>query len=143
MGALIAVVAASAALVVAALLMRPVVRQFLDAKSARESTLALLQGQMLANAQQTAQLVETLRRNLTESVDNLSMQLSRALSDANRTMGERLDQTSRVIGDVRQQLGQVDESSRQLLELGKDIARLEDILQPLELPVEARSGPFA
>ena len=71
------------------------------------------------------------------------MQLSRALSDANRTMGERLDQTSRVIGDVRQQVGQVDESSRQLLELGKDIARLEDILQPLELPVEARSGPFA
>ena len=133
MGIVVASVLVAVALVVAALILRPALRMLLQARSARESTLALLQGQMLANAQQTAQLVEALRHSLTESMDNLSTQLSRALGDTNRTVGERLDQTSRVIGDVRQQLGQVDESSRRLLELGKDIARLEDILQPPKL----------
>ncbi len=128
-----AAVVAGVALVAAAIVLRPVLRQFMAGRSEQDATLALLQGQMLANAQQTAQMVEALRRSLTESVDNLSNQVSRTLSDSNRTMGERMDQTSRVIGDVRQQLGQVDESARRLLELGKDIARLEDILQPPKL----------
>lgn len=91
-------------------------------KKEDDSALALLQNQ-----------VETLRRTLNESMQTFTGQVSRALADSNKTVGDRLENTTKVIGDVRQQLGKLEESSRRMIELGEDISKLEDILQPPKL----------
>ena len=102
-------------------------------QKADDPTLVLLQNQVNANIQQTTQQIEALRTSLNEAIQALSGQVSKALTDTNKAMGDRLDNTTKVIGDVRQQLGQLKESSERLIELGKDISKLEDILQPPKL----------
>jgi len=74
-----------------------------------------------------------LRSSLGKSVQTLADQISRSLSDSNKTVGERLDNTTKIIGDVRQQLGHLDESSRRMAEVGKEISKLQEILQPPKL----------
>jgi DNA recombination protein RmuC len=103
-------------------------RSLLAALSSRVSDerLALLQSQINTMAQQTAQQVEALRG----SVQGLGTQVYGALSETNRTVGERLDNAARVISDVRQQLGQLEESSRRIMDLGRDMTSLQQILQP-------------
>jgi len=98
-----------------------------------DPTILLLQNQVNANIGQTTQQIESLRRSLNEAIQALSGQVSKALTDTNKAVGDRLDNTTKVIGDVRQQLGQLKESSERLIELGKDISKLEDILQPPKL----------
>jgi DNA recombination protein RmuC len=123
-----------AALVLVALLFR---RAMADAATRRDAAsqqpLALLQNQLAAGLDQTARQVDALNRTLHETVQSLGGQVSRSLADSNRTVGERLDSNARLLGDVRQQLGQLEQSSRRMAEVGQDIARLQDILRPPKL----------
>jgi len=98
-----------------------------------DPSLSLLQNQVAAGNQQSVQQVQALQKNLQDALQALNNQVATALSESNRTVGDRLDNTTKVIGDVRQQLGLLEQSSKRLMELGKDIAKLEDILQPPKL----------
>ena len=102
-------------------------------RSSEDPSLALLQNQVNSNSQQTVQQIEALRQTLGESLQALNQQVTEALSNTNRTVGDRLDATTKVVGDVRQQLGRLEESSKRMEEVGKDIASLEDILKPPKL----------
>lgn len=102
-------------------------------KKENDLALSLLQNQMNVNIQQTTQQLETLRNTLNDSIRELAAQVSRALGDSNKIVGDRLDNTAKVIGDVRQQLGQLEKSSLRMVEVGEDISKLEEILQPPKL----------
>jgi len=121
-----------AALVAAALVLRGVIERRAG-RSQQDASLALLQNQVNASVEQTVQQVENLRKTLGDSLQGLSEQVAKALADGSKTVGESLESTGRVIGDVRQQLGQLHASSKQMIDIGRDIARLEDILQPPKL----------
>lgn len=95
--------------------------------------LSLLQHQVNASHHQTTQQIETLRHTLSESIQVLAGQISRNLTDTQKSIGDRLDSSTKVIGDIRQQLGHLDETSRRMVEVGKDISKLEEILQPPKL----------
>jgi DNA recombination protein RmuC len=124
----------SVALVLIAFLLRKAIADALTRReSASQQPLALLQSQLSAGLDQTARQVEALNRTLHETVQSLGGQVSRSLADSNRAVGERLDANARLLGDVRQQLGQLEQSSRRMAELGQDIARLQDILKPPKL----------
>ncbi|OGV70031.1 MAG: hypothetical protein A2283_21670 [Lentisphaerae bacterium RIFOXYA12_FULL_48_11] len=122
-------------IIIAALLGFLVIRSFRTSvpSSSNDVGLTMLQNQINASIQQTTQNVESLRNSLGQSVQALADQISRSMSEANKTVGERLDSTTKVIGDVRQQLGQLDESSRRMAEVGKEISKLQEILQPPKL----------
>lgn len=126
-GLIIGAAIIAAAALVAFLLRRP------PAPGADDSSLAFLQNQLNANAQQTAQQLDALRATLHETMQTLSTQVSGTLTQTNRTIGDRLDNTTKVMGDVRQQLGQLKESSQRMIEMGQDISKLQDILQPPKL----------
>jgi DNA recombination protein RmuC len=98
-----------------------------------DSAVALLQNQLHASVQQTTQQLESLRTTLHDTMQTLGSQVSGTLADTNRTMGDRLDNTTQLMGDVRQQLGQLKESSQRMIEMGQDISKLQDILQPPKL----------
>jgi len=112
-----------------------VVRSFAGSprKNTNDIGLTMIQNQINASIQQTAQVTEALRTSLGNSIQALTEQVSRSLSDTNRNMGDRLDSTARVISDVRQQLGKLDESSRRMADVGREISKLQDILQPPKL----------
>lgn len=99
------------------------------AKPREDQSLAMLQAQMNASAAQTAQQVESLRVSLGQS----QAQVAQALSASQQTMNERLDRAATVISGVSKQLGQLDESTKQLAGIGKDISSLQNILRSPKL----------
>jgi DNA recombination protein RmuC len=70
---------------------------------------------------------------LQNQVNALGAQVAQAMDTSRKSMDERLDNAARVIQGVSQQLGQLDASSRRMIELGKDISGLQDILRAPKL----------
>ena len=70
---------------------------------------------------------------LQNQVHTLGAQVAQAIEISRKSMDERLDNAARVIQGVSQQLGQLDASSRRIVELGKDISSLQDILRAPKL----------
>ncbi|MBN2302231.1 MAG: DNA recombination protein RmuC [Lentisphaerae bacterium] len=95
--------------------------------------LSLLQNQIASNSRQMTQQVEEFRKTLADSIRTLSDRVSGSMTDNSKAIGTGLDTTSKLVGDVRQQLGQLERSSRQMLDVGKEILKLEDILRPPKL----------
>jgi DNA recombination protein RmuC len=70
--------------------------------------------------------------NLRQINDNLSLHLKDSLKlihEANQNIGNRLDSATRVVGDVKEHLGKLEESNKQLYDIGKDISTLQDLLR--------------
>ena len=70
---------------------------------------------------------------LQNQVNALGAQVAQAIETSRKSMDERLDNAARVIQGVSQQLGQLDASSRRMIELGIDISSLQDILRAPKL----------
>ena len=98
-----------------------------------ELPLALLQNQVSSSLGQSAQQMDSLRQSMSDAIASLSQQVASTIADSSKSINARLDNTHQVVGDVRQQLGLLKESSRQMLEIGKDISSLEMILRPPKL----------
>ncbi len=80
-----------------------------------------------------AQDPSTSLKLLNDSMQALNGNITKMLSDSNRLVGDRMQATSDMLMSVRQELVKLDESSKKVIELGKDIAGLEDILKPPKL----------
>jgi len=94
-----------------------------------DQAMVLLQAQVNASVQQSAQQIEGLRASLAQT----QTQLTQALSQTRQTLDDRLDRAAVVISGVSKQLGQLDESTKQLAGIGKDISSLQDILRSPKL----------
>ena len=89
------------------------------------------------------QVSDGLARNisqLTQQQDAINTQLrgitdqvNRQLQSSSGEISKRLDNAARVIGDVQKNIGELSEASRRIFEVGKDIATLQEILQPPKL----------
>jgi DNA recombination protein RmuC len=108
-------------------------RQNGSGRQQRDVAFSLLQNQVTSGLGQSAQQMDSLRKSVSDAITALSQQVATSMRDSNKTIQERLDGTQKVVGDVRQQLGQLEESSRQMLAIGKDISSLEMILRPPKL----------
>jgi DNA recombination protein RmuC len=52
-----------------------------------------------------------------------------AVDRSHQTVGERLDNAAKVVGEVKEKLGGLESASKQIFDVGKDIASLQEILQ--------------
>ncbi len=84
--------------------------------------------------------LEGLRDQTRASLEGLTAQLNQRLQESTALLqqvqmhiGERLDRAAQVVGEVHGRLGKLDEATRRMLELGQDIAGLQQILQPPQL----------
>lgn len=93
----------------------------------------LLQNQVHEGASRAAREMQDLQKQLGEEMRRMNEQVSKALMETSRTVGERLDRATVVIGDVRQRLGQLDEASRRVFDIGKEIADLQQALKAPKL----------
>ncbi len=75
---------------------------------------------------QQQDLINAQLRGITELVN-------RQLQASSGEISKRLDSAARVIGDVQKNIGELSEVSRKIFEIGKNIATLQEILQPPKL----------
>ncbi|OGP74286.1 MAG: hypothetical protein A2V86_09110 [Deltaproteobacteria bacterium RBG_16_49_23] len=97
--------------------------------------------------QQIEKLREQMNDGLARNISQLSQQqdainaqlrgitdqVNRQLQNSSGEISKRLDNAARVIGDVQKNIGELSESSKRIFEVGKDIATLQEILQPPKL----------
>lgn len=114
-------------------------RELAEAR-ASDPAMGLLQQQVESLRGQVAQsLADSLRQvqsQVATSIDQVSARLhenAQSIAQANQNFGERLDNATRVIGGVQKQLGTLDEATRRVLEVGRDVSSLHDILRSPKL----------
>lgn len=78
------------------------------------------------------QLIESLA-NQTQHFSQQMNQITNQLTDSQKTIGERLDNAARIFGSVHQKLGELSQANERILEIGKDIAGLQEILRSPKL----------
>lgn len=77
-----------------------------------------------------------LQRGVTTELRGVTQEVTRQLQEgmtliqsAQTTMGERLDRAARVVGEVQGSLGSLREATQRVLDVGKDIQGLEQVLK--------------
>ncbi len=109
-----------------------------------DSQMLVLQQQMQAQMQQEIhalrdQLARSLSESSTQSRDQLSVltqQLNERMKETASTLqttqssvGQRLDNAAQVVGQLQRKLGQLEESSKKIFEVGQGLQELKDILK--------------
>lgn len=81
-------------------------------------------------------LVFKISSQVNQQVNSVNQQLNdrlkeitQALFESHKTVGERLDSATKVFGDVQKSLGRLEETHKQIYEISKDIASLQDLLR--------------
>lgn len=116
----------SAALLVALLIW--ISKSHADRTSARmeELTRQILDSHKKDNAMEILQReVNNLREQLMKSLS----ESAKLVSESQKTVGDRLDRAAEVVGRVQKSLGSLDEATKQVHSVGKDIAQLQEILR--------------
>lgn len=76
----------------------------------------------------TAQVNHQLN-SITQQVNERLRETSQTLQDTHKTVGERLDSATKIFGDVQKSLGRLEETHKQIYEISKDIASLQELLR--------------
>ncbi len=74
-----------------------------------------------------------LREQLSAQVLELSRQLNEHLTQNNKVLSQNTQQYTQAITQVQNRLGELQEATRRMAEIGKDISSLQDILQAPKL----------
>jgi len=111
-----------------------------ESRAGQENTLGAVRKEMVDFGGQVTQQLAQLSEGVTGQLQTVTGEVNRQLQagmeliqQAQATMGERLDRTTSVVSEVQGSLGKLDEGVKQVLEVGKDIAGLEQILKAPKL----------
>jgi len=90
----------------------------------------------IIEAQKQDQSVQFLQReiiNLREQLSKNMTESAKLMVDSQKSVGERLDRAASVVGNVQKSLGALDEATKQVYAVGKDISQLQEILKAPKL----------
>jgi len=76
------------------------------------------------------QMMAMTQQSLEQRIEGLDQRLSAGLNSVQQTMNTSFASTAETMRSVGQQLGRLESSSTQMLEVGKNISQLQDILKP-------------
>jgi len=79
---------------------------------------------------EVAQVMAMTQQSLEQRIEGLDQRLSAGLNSVQQTMNTSFASTTETMRNVGQQLGRLETSSQQMLEVGKNIGQLQDILKP-------------
>lgn len=94
-----------------------------------EMSIPLLQQQILELQKQVRDSLSEGNKRMDERLESIS----RLMADSNKTMGERLEGAAKAVGDVQKGLGELSVATVQMIDVGKDISKLQDILRAPKL----------
>ncbi|MBI2831026.1 MAG: DNA recombination protein RmuC [Chloroflexi bacterium] len=67
---------------------------------------------------------------LQQRVGQIEEQVKRSVDEGGKTVNEKFESSLKVIGDIKKQIGSLEETNKQMVEIGKNIAGLQEILRP-------------
>ncbi len=67
---------------------------------------------------------------LQQRVGQIEEQVKRSVDEGGKTVSEKFENSLKVIGDIKKQIGSLEETNKQMVEIGKNIAGLQEILRP-------------
>jgi DNA recombination protein RmuC len=70
---------------------------------------------------------------LQQRMGQVEEQVKKSLDEGNKSVNEKFDNSLRVIGDIKKTIGSLEETNKQMLEIGKDIASIQDLLRPPQI----------
>jgi DNA recombination protein RmuC len=79
---------------------------------------------------QAAQMIALTQQSLEQRIEGLDQRLTAGLNSVQQTMNTSFASSAETMRNVGQQLGELKTSSAQMLEVGKNIGQLQDILKP-------------
>lgn len=65
---------------------------------------------------------------ISSSVNEQLARVNQALQESHKTIGQNLGSAANIFGSVKEQLGKLEETNRQIYEIGKDISSLQELL---------------
>ncbi len=75
-----------------------------------------------------SQLSEQMK-SISESVSNRLRDNVTVIQQSQNSVGNRLDSASRIISELKGKIGEIEESNRQIFQLGKDLTQLQNLLK--------------
>ncbi len=74
-----------------------------------------------------------MQQEMRKQMDERLKDVTQSLERQHKTVGERLDNAAKAVGDVQKSLGEMSVSTKQMIDIGKDISSLQDILRAPKL----------
>jgi DNA recombination protein RmuC len=112
------------------LLLRPQKQQSSD------QSLTMLQNQIEGLRNQTNETLNNQQKLLNQQLGQITSQINQQLQNVTQQLstttgqiGDRLDKAAGVISNVHKEIGGLSEASKQILDVGKDISKLSEILK--------------
>jgi DNA recombination protein RmuC len=137
-GTITTIVALVLVMVLLVVVLAVVLRQRRSTGDTQSAT--LIQDQITALRQETTKALNASTEASDKRIADLTGQLNQRLSDLNRQMqdttgqiGKRLDTAGRTVERVSTSLGELSKATEQVIEVGRDISSLQDILRTPKL----------
>jgi DNA recombination protein RmuC len=109
-------------------------------KPQQDGALQLLQQQINNTAARQGTLLDKMNEQLATSIQNMTTNLNERLHQSQvltqqvqKSMTERLEIAGKTIGDVKGQLGQLGQATQNIMQVGSEVKKLQDILQSPKL----------
>lgn len=90
----------------------------------------------IIEAQKQDQSIQFLQREIQTLRDQMGKSLSdsaKMILESQKSVGDRLDRAAQAVGNVNRSLGALGEATKQVYDVGKDIAQLQEILRAPKL----------
>ncbi len=98
-----------------------------------QQQLEQLRGHMSDGLNKNISVLNEQLRVINEQVNQQLQTVNQQLQNSSGQIGQRLDSAAKVIGEVKENIGKLSKASEQIYEVGKNIASLQEILQPPKL----------
>jgi len=92
-----------------------------------------LEHQLSAMKGDLTQAISSTQQAMLTQVNHVDVKLNQRLDAMQGNIDRSLTSTSQTIGKIGEQLGELGQSTQQMLEVGRDISSLQDILRPPKL----------
>jgi DNA recombination protein RmuC len=70
---------------------------------------------------------------LQQRMGQIEVQVKSSLDEGNKSVSARFDDSLKVIGDIKKTMGAMEVANKQMLEIGQNIATLQDLLRPPQI----------
>ena len=70
---------------------------------------------------------------LQQRISQIEEQVKKSVDEGSKAIGEKFESSLKVIGDIKQTLGSLQKTNEQMLDIGKNISSLQDLLKPPQI----------